>query len=459
MRFKCFLLVTGLALLLGPAVAMSQFGGGRQGGFGGPPGGFGQGRGFGGRGGGFGSMDPNDRWNQYTGGKAVWKRSEITDPSMLQRFDRTAQRLGVTNGQITKEQYVGMMQQFTQRFMQQGTTGRGGAMPAGGAAQPAAAGSSPQATFAGPQAGGWNQQGAWNQQGGRGRRQRGNFGQGPGGGGFNMDAIAEYRFRQLDTNGDGLLNYDEMAQDEALQSERQKWDTNGDGNIDLNEFKEYMKARIQQFQAGRTGGQQGWNPLQMLEEDQDKKPVVYRAGKLPPNIPAWFRELDTDGDGQVGLYEWKAAGRPIPEFETYDLNGDGFLTVEEVMKNPAIAKGGNTASPGSTVASAAPNPGNTPGTFGPGQGRFGGRGNRGFGVFGGFGGGQGAPGADQGGGRRGRGNRGFGGFGGFGGGQGAPGADQGGGRRGRGNRGFGGFGGGQGFGGGFGGGRPGGNNG
>ena len=152
MRFKCFLVVTGLALLLGPTVGMSQFGG-QPGGFGGPPGGFGgQPGGFGGRGaggqpgafgggrgggmGGFGSMDPNERWNQMTGGKAVWKRSEITDPNMLQHFDRVAQMVGATSGEITKEQYTAAMRELGQRF--------GGAAPAPAVAAKGAAAAGPQ---------------------------------------------------------------------------------------------------------------------------------------------------------------------------------------------------------------------------------------------------------------------------------------------------------------------------
>jgi len=67
-------------------------------------------------------------------------------------------------------------------------------------------------------------------------------------------------------------------------------------------------------------------------EEDGSKPVVYRAGKLPPGLPDWFTQLDTDRDGQVGLYEWKHSGRPLEEFHAMDRNGDGFLTVEEVLR-------------------------------------------------------------------------------------------------------------------------------
>ena len=61
---------------------------------------------------------------------------------------------------------------------------------------------------------------------------------GPGNGGNGPEQWAEMMFRRLDTNGDGLLNYDEMP--EALKAERDKWDENKDGFIDLTEYKKYF---------------------------------------------------------------------------------------------------------------------------------------------------------------------------------------------------------------------------
>ena len=79
----------------------------------------------------------------------------------------------------------------------------------------------------------------------------------------------------------------------------------------------------------------------------EKRPTVYRANNLPTQgLPTWFAQLDTDKDGQVGLYEWKTAGRSLSDFQTWDLNGDGFITVEEAMhtfkmqQGTAVAAGG-----------------------------------------------------------------------------------------------------------------------
>jgi lysophospholipase L1-like esterase len=47
-------------------------------------------------------------------------------------------------------------------------------------------------------------------------------------------------------------------------------------------------------------------------------------------IPDWFHQIDADGDGQIALHEWRAAGRPLIEFQQMDRNQDGFVTTDEV---------------------------------------------------------------------------------------------------------------------------------
>jgi hypothetical protein len=55
-------------------------------------------------------------------------------------------------------------------------------------------------------------------------------------------------------------------------------------------------------------------------------------GNIQQTLPPWFKELDTDQDGQVSLAEWLKAGRRRAEFRVYDLNGDGFITTDEVKR-------------------------------------------------------------------------------------------------------------------------------
>jgi hypothetical protein len=62
------------------------------------------------------------------------------------------------------------------------------------------------------------------------------------------------------------------------------------------------------------------------------RPRKGAASRLPANAPKWFREYDTDGDGQVSLAEWTARGHGVEDFQKADLNGDGFITLKELLR-------------------------------------------------------------------------------------------------------------------------------
>lgn len=321
MRGKSYVAVGFLALLLGPTQGWTQY----------PPS---RGGDYGRRGSSSYSTDPNQFFDRLANGKEVWLRSEVTNPFMQGMFDRVVERLGITNGQVTREQFI--------TYSQQRAAERAGMGPPPPTAPSSTATPTPPApgsTAAAPGAApGGNSADAWNR-------------------------WVEERFRRYDVNGDGLLNYDEMP--ESLRAERDKWDTNRDGFIDLNEYKAYYTARTQQRMAeSGTASPFGQAipvdpsglPITTPVEEEDKKPVVYRSGKLPKELPAWFKQLDTDNDGQIGLYEWKASGRSLEEFQRMDRNNDGFLTIEEVLRYTAQNKGNSNQQ----VADAGPANENSP---------------------------------------------------------------------------------------------------
>ena len=121
------------------------------------------------------------------------------------------------------------------------------------------------------------------------------------------------------------------------------------GGLNREQFAQFLQERMAQRQAERAaanpGGENPADPNASAASDpnaatddgeppppEDKRPTVYRVGNLPPGLPAWFATYDSDRDGQVGLYEWKAAGASVSDFQKIDLNGDGFITMDEAMR-------------------------------------------------------------------------------------------------------------------------------
>jgi Ca2+-binding EF-hand superfamily protein len=263
-----------------PASVSTMLGGLMMQGVGGQGGG---GPGGGGRMGGMMGGDPNQMFNMFSKGKEVINRNDLPPP-LQPMFDRFAPQMGITNGQITRQQFLQANEQMRSRMQQMGGGGGGpGSM-------------SPE----------------------------------------QFDRFAEGRFRRADQNNDGLLSANEMP--ENLRSVWEKFDLNKDGAIDLNEFKGFMRSQFQQDQSPKPVDPQ--QPVQVqlplpdsgsASDDDDRRPTVYRAGKLPKDIPGWFDQLDTDRDGQIGLYEWVNGNRSVDEFRQIDRNEDGFITIDEVM--------------------------------------------------------------------------------------------------------------------------------
>lgn len=273
----------------------------------------------------------NPLFEKITQGQEVWTRSATSEPALLDAFNEIANALGITSGQITREQFI--------KYMGQHPGKRKDLAAAAGLGV-------------------------------------GNRG-GPGGNGPNRGAggsPAEIRFRQLDKNNDGVLDVEEMP--ELLRNEKDKWDSNNDGFIDLEEFKPFYRARMAHENGEKHGGRgpgtgAGGGPRVIITpptpQELSKKPTVYRAGKLPKGIPSWFVELDTDEDGQIGLYEWKKSGRPIQEFLDMDRNNDGFLTIDEVMRYLAQNKNSTAKSSGAQAKANGDN--RPPGSAAKGSGR------------------------------------------------------------------------------------------
>jgi hypothetical protein len=103
------------------------------------------------------------------------------------------------------------------------------------------------------------------------------------------------KLRAADTNGDGLINRQEAAALPRLAKNFDAIDANHDNELSKDELKAFFKAKRQEMAA------------------------------------AWFKKVDTDGDGRISKAEAQAgAPRLVAHFEKIDTNGDGFLTPEEL---------------------------------------------------------------------------------------------------------------------------------
>jgi Ca2+-binding EF-hand superfamily protein len=292
-RWSLLLVGCLLLALLTADTALTQWGGGRRGG----------------SGGGGGRFDPSFLFNRYANGKDYVVIAEVTRDRDKTAMGDYAQRKGITNGRLTREQFADYWQERT--AARQGN--RGG--PSGAPSASPSPGAPPTG-----------------------------------------DDPAKSSFDRLDANRDGALTDNEIP--EGLRADLGKWDFNRDGKIQLDEYRAYFKASAP-AEASVPGVYVV--PPSSLEE-LDKRATVYRAGNLPKELQrTWFEEYDTDKDGQVGLYEWKASGKSVALFRAMDTNGDGFVTAEEALrylkKNPAAAAElqGNAAAGSGRPRSAASN--------------------------------------------------------------------------------------------------------
>jgi hypothetical protein len=158
---------------------------------------------------------------------------------------------------------------------------------------------------------------------GRGDRDKGERG-------FRLtDEGIQRKFAQLDFNHDDKLSPDEMPEKSKLQEPEtfKEFDKDQDGYLDFNEYKAFIAKELDSDpDAGSFGSSAQGN---YGKDKKQELSVAIRFGKLPAGLPEWWTVLDTDKDGQVGLYEWRADGRDMKEFTRYDLDGDGMLAPQE----------------------------------------------------------------------------------------------------------------------------------
>ena len=135
-----------------------------------------------------------------------------------------------------------------------------------------------------------------------------------------LTADADRVFRVLDRDGSRVLEPAEWT--DRHKTDARKLDADGDREVSPAEYRAYFESRV-------TDG---------LEAAAKATKAVTAAVPGKAGLPGWFKELDTDSDGQVDLAEWRAGGRAIVEFQEFDLDGDGLLPPEEYQRYLRMAR-------------------------------------------------------------------------------------------------------------------------
>jgi len=133
---------------------------------------------------------------------------------------------------------------------------------------------------------------------------------------------ADRLFRVLDRDGSGELEKAEWS--DRLRADHLRADADGNRRVTADEYRAYFDFRVGELQ--ETQGKAA---------DAQAKAAATAARK--GGLPDWFDRLDTDMDGQVGLYEWRVGGRPVAAFRVMDLNDDGLLPPDEYNRYARMA--------------------------------------------------------------------------------------------------------------------------
>ena len=177
--------------------------------------------------------------------------------------------------------------------------------------------------------------------------------------------------KQYDKNGNMMLDGDEVKQ---LHGRAAESDLNKDGTITIDELVAHLSTPASTASSPSTsttssassssgsssgdssgrhshnGDGKGADPTQRVflgsagglastTKEGDKR-HSYRFStaedRLPKGVPDWFREKDTDGDGQVSMSEFSHSWNKstVDRFRGYDTNNDGMISAKEVLAKP-----------------------------------------------------------------------------------------------------------------------------
>lgn len=156
----------------------------------------------------------------------------------------------------------------------------------------------------------------------------------------------------LDSNRDGRIDADEMRRmPEGLRNAMEARGVRIRPGLSVEEFGQSMRS---QFERAREEEERRYRESEQSGDQRPPESVTNRAKYQPStpfrprekermtiDLPSEYRDLDTDFDGQVGLYEWLVARRDdLLLFDEIDGDLDGLLTPKELQFYNSVTKSG-----------------------------------------------------------------------------------------------------------------------
>ncbi|MEQ1843469.1 MAG: hypothetical protein ABL994_23930, partial [Verrucomicrobiales bacterium] len=117
-----------------------------------------------------------------------------------------------------------------------------------------------------------------------------------------------------------------------------------EAGMSVDDFRNSMR---EQFSQGRMDGESPFGP----RKDENARAANSPNAPFKPrerervtvDLPPKYSELDTDFDGQIGIYEWLMAKREsLDMFDQIDLNVDGLLTPSELAEFDTVSSSGES---------------------------------------------------------------------------------------------------------------------
>ncbi|MEC7565281.1 MAG: hypothetical protein VX738_06310 [Planctomycetota bacterium] len=170
-------------------------------------------------------------------------------------------------------------------------------------------------------------------------------GGGDSGGADRMAQFAGSILQRYDSNKSGVIEKDEWKN---FRSDPSAADTNKDNKITKDELGKWMSSRFSQSRGGEgqsggagssrggSRGSSGGNSGGSGEDVAGNGSYRFRLPQegLPEGLPKWYRDRDTNRDGQIAMSEYTGewTEKTLAEYYAYDANRDGIVTPAEALE-------------------------------------------------------------------------------------------------------------------------------